>query len=239
MPAKKKSEEETPAAIEETPAPAVTPENQDVIPTAAAPAVVDWNAPEIIASQDHWPDRQEPRTLPVKLTDHELAGVGYTLTETLDECEAVKSAAKAAADDAKSRIEALTGRTTKLKNIIRDGSERREVSCKWFYGIAGVMDGAVIFDPDKRACVRLDTGEVVSVERIPEIDRQMPLALEEEPTEVPAEEPEISLAYAEGAKAFADGIQRHKCPHSPGSLDAQEWKQGWNDAADKKELEAA
>lgn len=248
MPAKKKPTEE-PAAPEGQPE-TITATTLDVIPaeTPAAPAPVNWDAPDIIASQDHWPERKEPRCLYVPLTEHELAAHGSTLAETIAAIETVESVIKEAKDKAKAETEALSRKQDRLCDIINAKAEMRDVECRWFYGIRGVLDGAVIYDNDMRALVRMDTGEVVMYERIPKADRQMPLPLEEEapagpswnPNEQPeSAEPDYIKEYREGVDAAARECPRHRCPYYNGSAEAQEWKRGWTDQTERMEAAAA
>jgi hypothetical protein len=72
------------------------------------------------------------------------------------------------------------------------------VECVWVYETAGLdAEGRVIIDSDRRTLVRLDTGEPVRHERIPEEDRQLSL-FPEEPDAVNEEPvPDDSAEFAD------------------------------------------
>lgn len=235
MPSKKKLEPETAEPAEEE-IPPVTPEIQDVIPPAEAspPLTAEtWNTQEITALQDNWPERKELLALNVSLTETELAERGLELVTALDEESRLEAELKAFADKIKGDLKYLEQRITKLKTSIRAKTELREgIECRWFYNVEGVQNGAPVIDPDAMTLVRLDTGKVVDIRRIPESDRQIPLPLEEGAPQAP----EPSEAYAAGAAAHVEGIQRHRCPYAPGTQEAQDWKRGWNDESDRIEI---
>lgn len=240
MSAKKKPEQAEAPAEEQTQP--VTPENQDVTPPAetlpeAAPLSAEtWTTDEITALQDNWTERKELRELSVTLTETELAERGSELVTTLDEENRLEAEAKAFADKTKGELKYLEQRITKLKTSIRGKAELREgIECRWYYNVAGAQNGVPKIDPDMMTLVRMDTGAVVDIRRIPDSDRQMPLPLEEEapPTTEPSE------AYKAGAAAHGEGVPRHKCTHGPGTQEAQDWKQGWDEESDRIELESA
>jgi hypothetical protein len=135
-----------------------------------------WAVPQIAEMQADWPARRQPATLQVELTETEICEQAQILTAALNGLDIIKSEAKSSADVYKARMEEQQSAVNRSRTLIDRGTEDREVECVWVYETAGLdAEGRVIIDSDRRTLVRLDTGEPVRHERIPEEDRQLSL----------------------------------------------------------------
>jgi hypothetical protein len=157
-----------------------------------------WAVPQIAEIQADWPARRQPVTLSVKLEESEVVEQAHILTAALAGLDIIKSEAKSSADAYKARQEEQQNTINRSRTLIDRGTEDRSVECVWVYETAGLdAEGRVIIDSDRRTLVRLDTGEVVRHERIPEEDRQLSL-FPEEPDAVNEEPvPDDSAEFAD------------------------------------------
>jgi hypothetical protein len=157
-----------------------------------------WAVPQVAEIQADWPSRRQPVTLSVKLEESEVVEQAHILTAALAGLDIIKSEAKSSADAYKARQEEQQNTINRSRTLIDRGTEDRLVECVWVYETAGLdAEGRVIIDSDRRTLVRLDTGEVVRHERIPEEDRQLSL-FPEEPDAVNEEPvPDDSAEFAD------------------------------------------
>jgi hypothetical protein len=157
-----------------------------------------WAVPQIAEIQADWPARRQPVTLSVKLEESEVVEQAHILTAALAGLDIIKSEAKSSADAYKARQEEQQNTINRSRTLIDRGTEDRSVECVWVYETAGLdAEGRVIIDSDRRTLVRLDTGEPVRHERIPEEDRQLSL-FPEEPDAVNEEPvPDDSAEFAD------------------------------------------
>jgi len=157
-----------------------------------------WAVPQVAEIQADWPARRQPVTLSVKLEEDEIVEQAHILTAALNGLDIIKSEAKSSADAYKARQEEQQNTINRSRTLIDRGTEDRSVECVWVYETAGLdEEGRVIIDSDRRTLVRLDTGEVVRHERIPEEDRQLSL-FPEEPDAVNEEPvPDDSAEFAD------------------------------------------
>lgn len=159
-----------------------------------------WAVPQIAEIQADWPARRQPVTLSVKLEESEVVEQAHILTAALAGLDIIKSEAKSSADAYKARQEEQQNTINRSRTLIDRGTEDRSVECVWVYETAGLdEEGRVIIDSDRRTLVRLDTGEVVRHERIPEEDRQLSLFPEEPDAANEEPDPDEDDEFAEEA----------------------------------------
>lgn len=113
--------------------------------------------------------KPERRTLPVALTTEEKVQYGRNLANLHHEYVSVEISKKVAADEYKTRLEHLDARITSLARIVRNGEEHREVECHWRY----------LFEGGVKELVRMDTGEIVTTEKIDDKERQLLLQIDQ------------------------------------------------------------
>ena len=158
-----------------------------------------WALPQIAEIQGDWPARRQSASLSVELSETEICEQAQILTAALSGLDELKSQAKSAADGYKARMEEQQNAVNRSRTLIDRGAENRSVECMWVYETAGLdEEGRVIIDSDRRTLVRLDTGEVVRHERIPEDDRQLSLFPEEPDADVADDDPAAVQAYVDG-----------------------------------------
>ena len=151
--------------------------------------------------QLHYPETTETRSLKVNISLDERNGYASELAKTVQETARVEDEKKASASHFKGVLDELGARQRRISQIISDGHEFRPVKCQWSFECAGVTaDGDRIFHPEKKALVRLDTYEVVTVETMTEQDRQPLLGavLDVKPSEAAEAEGEITEREGEG-----------------------------------------
>lgn len=105
------------------------------------------------------------RTLPCKLSEKELAKLGPKLASNMDKIEAVEAAKKTADDGFKKDIGLLEEVSTKLRGMLRSGTEEREVKCE---EVTDYRAGEV-------RVTRLDTGETYEKRNMTKDEVQLPL----------------------------------------------------------------
>lgn len=103
-----------------------------------------------------------PRNLRVKLTDREIVERAQRAAHLAAEVEQQEEAAKAAAKQAKARIEELDAERRRLNLEVMDGAVHREVQCerRYIYRLGVVQE------------YRTDTGELLSERPMTERERQ-------------------------------------------------------------------
>jgi hypothetical protein len=115
--------------------------------------------------------RNEPRWLPVPLTDDELLLRGNELARALEEKSELEERLKSERDDIKSEIGTRNERILKLRGSIRSKREQREVLCEWSRN-------------DERMVMELhrqDSGEVIESRPMTAEERQEKLNLKPVP----------------------------------------------------------
>lgn len=123
-----------------------------------------------------WPETGESRTLPVILTQPEIAEKGRELAGVVSKLENLEAERKSAISAYKAQIDSLTERQKRLTTMINEGEEDREVECFWAFECCGLDDsGEEVFHGDRKTLIRRDTGKVVLTMPITEADRQMTL----------------------------------------------------------------
>ena len=109
------------------------------------------------------------RTLLCKFSDKELIQTGKDLEANLGKIDAKEEEKKAVVDAIKADIAILEGITTKLREILRDGGEEREVECE---ETTDYRQGQV-------RVKRLDTGEMFQKRDITQAEKQLPMEAQE------------------------------------------------------------
>ncbi len=107
--------------------------------------------------------QKETRILPCKLDGMEIEDRGRELAAVLIEKEKLEEQRK----EINEQIKPKTARIKELAAAIESESEEREVSCEWRND----------WDADERNLIRLDTGEIIETDVIPEYERQVHLAM--------------------------------------------------------------
>lgn len=113
--------------------------------------------------------REIVRTLPVKLTTKELLAAGRDQADSHEKLRDTEGQMKAAADEYKVKIKAITGTIVRLANLIRAGYEHREVKCEQVYD----------FEAGRVQIMRLDTAEIVEDRPLRQDEQQMQLPMSE------------------------------------------------------------
>lgn len=129
------------------------------------------NKPEPIpAEPEVVPDKEYSQQLRVDLTDHELTDRAKNLANEQNKLDQEKTDKKRSSAEFGSRIKAIESNLTKLAYTVSTGYELREVRCGMFFDTP---------EKGKKSLIRLDTKEVVSVEEMSTIDRQLALPISE------------------------------------------------------------
>lgn len=110
------------------------------------------------------------KILPVKLTDKELLAAGREAADSQEELRDVEGQAKAASDEYKGKMKAITGRIVRLASLVRAGYEHREVACEQVFD----------YEAGTLKVTRLDTREIVERRPLRSDERQMVLAVDED-----------------------------------------------------------
>ena len=105
--------------------------------------------------------QKETRKLTVQLTDLEVENYGRELASCLVKIETLNEQRKAITQT----IDPLKKRSTVLSQTIEDGNEIRDIECSWQYD----------WSRSERSLYRLDTGEIVETDIIPEHEKQQHL----------------------------------------------------------------
>lgn len=120
-----------------------------------------------------WREVTENRVLKTTLKPKEIEECSQELARTVGEIARLDDDKKASASRYKGMIEEKQARQGHLATLIRDKWEDRSQKCKWEFECAGKdADGALIFHPEKKALIRIDSGEVVEVVTMTEQDQQ-------------------------------------------------------------------
>lgn len=113
--------------------------------------------------------REVVKTLPVKLTTKELLAAGREQADAQEEKRDTEGQMKAAADEYKGKIKAITGKIVRLANLVRAGYEHREVKCEQVYD----------YETGRVQIMRMDTAEIVEDRPLRQDEQQMQLPMTE------------------------------------------------------------
>lgn len=113
--------------------------------------------------------RDVVKTLPVKLTTKELLAAGREQADAQEELRDTEGQMKAAADEYKGKIKAITWKIVRLANLVRAGYEHREVKCEQVYD----------YEEGRVKIMRLDTAEIVEDRPLRQDEQQMSLPMSE------------------------------------------------------------
>lgn len=150
---------ESETAVESDPEPEPQIEAGQPIEAAPIEAVVNWRKVTTV------------RTLKVDFAPSEKEAYTQELARSVDEITELEQEKKASADRYKVRIQEVESRQKRLSHLLKDGWDERPVKCEWKFQCAGRQkDGAYVFHPEKKALVRLDTGDVVEIQELNEAD---------------------------------------------------------------------
>jgi hypothetical protein len=129
---------------------------------------------------DHETNDSKPCTeeLPCNLSDAEINDKALKLASLHQQKTEVEEKKKTAMDEFKAKLKKIDGDIHYLSNMINSGKESRNVQCRLEYRWA----------EGKKILIRLDTGEIVSEEVIPDFERQQHVNFVERENEMPAED---------------------------------------------------
>lgn len=179
-----------PEIIAEAPqAEAATPEEtSEGSPTTIANMdLTEEQMPDNTPTVHKWPEVTERREVVVRYSEEDRSELAGKMSKIVMERERTKLRAKNAAAAYKSEVDDLDEELSEIAKRIEAGGEERSVECKWEFETSGMdaASGGLVYHPEFKTLVRVDTGEIVTTIKITDHERQMDLALlhESPPTE--------------------------------------------------------
>lgn len=137
-----------------------------------------------------WQESTENRCLRCTVKPSEMNDLAKEQSELIQEVDSLEEAKKASASQYKAHIDEKSARARRIAGHITNGWIEKDVKCEWKFECSGFdsATGEPIYHPEKKALIRLDTGEVVEVRDITNDERQLALPIEQEqPQEAEAE----------------------------------------------------
>jgi len=125
-----------------------------------------------------WPVHTERRSVNVKFTTEERAEMADEMGKVISRREDIRAEKKNTAARHQSSIDDLDKELSDYSSRLAEGGREKMVPCTWVFECSGKDEfGQEIYHPEMKALIRDETGEVVSVAKISDHDRQMDLAL--------------------------------------------------------------